>query len=223
MEKMFLTPEQLVNILANNEYVGRGTSGMIIKLDDNNLLKFKYKDFISVLNYKDGKFSITNVNGLIRVLSLHKNVIDIMSKDGIFSEIDFIEELIAKQPNIKKTSLTQGIVYCNGCMIGYLLKYHKNMVNLYDYLKENDIKNKEKKIILSNIKDAMVELIKNGIYLKDFTMHNVMFDPKTQDVQIIDFEDAASLREPNDKNGIKLMESQFKDIKSYISTKSLSL
>ena len=97
------------------------------------------------------------------------------------------------------------------------------MVNLYDYLKENDIKNKEKKIILSNIKDAMVELIKNGIYLKDFTMHNVMFDPKTQDVQIIDFEDAASLREPNDKNGIKLMESQFNDIKRFLGRNSLEL
>ena len=223
MEKMFLTPEQLVDILANNEYVGRGTTSIIIKLDENNLLKFCYKDFISVLHKKNNKFNITNVNDLIRVLSLHKNVMEIMKQNGIVRQIDLIEELVGKQPDVKKTSLTQGVVLCNGCMVGYLLKYHKNMVNLYDYLKDNELKNKEKKIVLANIEDAMLELIENGIYLKDFTTHNIMYNPKTQDVQIIDFEDAFSLREPNHKDGIRIMENQFKDIKDFIKNNTLSL
>lgn len=223
MKELILTPEQLMNIVANNECVGRGTYGLVIKLDEDTLFKFKYKDLISVLNYENGKFSITNVNDLIKILTLHRNVMKVMNGNGTNYEVTLVKGLTERQPNVKKTSLTQGVVLCNGCVVGYLLKYHKNMVNLYKYLTQNNIEEKEKKIILKTIKEKMNELIENGVYLRDFTTHNMMYNSETKDVQIIDFEDSLSLREPKYKEGIKSMEKQFNDINRFLSKKSLEL
>ena len=43
---------------------------------------------------------------------------------------------------------------------------------------------------MDKIKVSMEEMIKNYIYLSDFTTHNILYNPENKQLEIIDFEDS---------------------------------
>lgn len=47
MKILNITPNELSNIIKNKKEVGHGSYGLILKLNDDELFKFNYKDFIN--------------------------------------------------------------------------------------------------------------------------------------------------------------------------------
>lgn len=105
------------------------------------------------------------------------------------SNVQKVKKLIKKKDIIKRTKLTQGIVYVEDKFVGYLVYYHKDKINLYDYLNNYHISEKDIEIIIKQIKEIHKELIENYIYVTDVSSANFMINTKTKEIQAIDFED----------------------------------
>lgn len=184
MEILNLSTKELSNIVNNNETIGCGSYGIIFKLDGNTLFKFKYKDFIEEFE-KEGR--IINLKKLKNVSKKIKILKDVYNGED---PTENIKNIIKLQNKIKLTKLTKGLVLVNDFCVGYLLHYHKNMENLYDYLIKNDLSLDVRKNIYNKIEKAVKELYYNNIFVCDLTTRNILFNPKTNEIQLIDFEDA---------------------------------
>lgn len=142
MKILKLSPKDLSRIVAENEVIGSGCYGMIYKLDENTLFKFNYKEFINDFKRENRKIYYSEIGDISGTISMYKGIGgDSFSKDKM-------TKLIGKQDNIKLTKLTKGMVFVKGYCIGYLLHYHKDMVNLYEYLKDHEISQKDREIIV---------------------------------------------------------------------------
>ncbi len=201
MKNIKITVEKLIEIVNNNSNIGMGSYGLIKEINDNYLFKFNYKDFISCFKQEGNKITLVleSAEKVSREIEIRKGIDKFMCEDGVPNRIKNLQALIKKQDKVKNTTFTQGFVYVDDYCVGYLLKHHKNMVNLFKYVKENNVTESEQKVILSQIKSNMCELLDNAIYLKDFTMRNMLYNPKTQQVQFIDFEDAMQCNESKDE------------------------
>lgn len=217
MKILTLSPKKLSNIINNSKYIGHGSNGLVVKLDENTLLKFKYKEFIDCFNHDDHSIHLDKLNDISKEVDLRKEINQFLYKDNNSNATIFVKLLIAKQPYIKYSTLTQGLVYVNGYCVGYLLQYHKNMVNLFEYNNKNDITVDERKIILKNIYKAMQELTKNGIYLRDFSTRNILYNPSTREIQIIDFEDSLICLKSKNRLYMQEMKDNFVKISKFLS------
>ena len=95
-----------------------------------------------------------------------------------------IHWLESKQSSITGSTLPNGIIYYEKLPIGVMYpKYfegYKNFYHLHEESVETMIRNFRTAI------DKNMELIQNGIYNFDFTMHNILY--KGNDVQLIDLD-----------------------------------
>lgn len=185
-----LSSKELSNIINNNERIGNGSYGLIVKLNDEYLFKFNYKDFIDAFCMDNNRFDLNKLGDISEIIEDKKRINQIVYGDTETAMIKMIKLAMSKQKNLKHTTLTQGLVYVDDFCVGYILKNHNDMITLYQYQKENDISPAEISVILGKIKISMNEMIKNHIYLKDFTTRNILYNPKTQQIEIIDFEDS---------------------------------
>ena len=190
MQKLNLSTTELSNIINNNDYIGTGSYGLVVKLNDEYLFKFNYKDFIEAFGVDNNRINLHKLGDVTKIIEEKKQVNQIVYGDTESTQVKMIKLAMTKQKNLKHTHLTQGLVYVNDFCIGYILKNHNNMISLYKYQKENEISCAEKDVIIDKIKVAMEEMIKNYIYLSDFATHNILYNPETQQLEIIDFEDS---------------------------------
>lgn len=186
MESLELTVNEVIDIVANNDMVGHGSYGIVYKLDDDTLFKFKYKEFAQNFNVVDNKYQTRQLNDFSPTIKEKKLDYELM---GVENPNFSIEQLINLQDNIKLTKLTKGLVMVDGYCVGYLLHYHKDMVPLYDYIKNNEVSQETKTTLQENIINAVKELCENKIFKLDLTTKNILVNPNTLEVQIIDFED----------------------------------
>lgn len=186
MKVLNLSKKRLTNIVATGEIVGRGSYGILYKLDEHTLFKFNYKDFINCFEASNNEIDLKKLGDISDKLNILKRYEH--CHNGRFINEKMVKLLIRKDA-VKLTDLTQGAVFVDNYCVGYLLKYHKNMVNLYDYWNKTRIRKKDRQAIYTNLEKAVEELIKNNIFMSDLTMNNIMINPQTNEVQIIDFED----------------------------------
>ncbi|MDD4110517.1 MAG: hypothetical protein PHS54_03070 [Clostridia bacterium] len=180
MRELRLTSEQLCRIVNNYEKIGRGSYGKVIKLTDNYLFKLNYQVFFRYFQFGNNCNSVL-VNPNIRILKqTYPNSI-----------VENVKNIIDKQKNINLTKLPVGLVFVDDFCVGYILKYHKNMLNLEKYLNEYEksINRKDINQIITNLKESVNELLQNSIYQFDIGLKNILVNPKTKEVQMIDFED----------------------------------
>lgn len=216
MKEISFSVVDLQSICANKEIVGQGSYGIVYKLDDNTLFKFNYKDFIDCFEVKGNKIDTRSLGDISSELDGRKEIESIVYKDKERYELQAIRKACSKQTQMKLNTLTQGLVFCNGYCIGYLLHNHKNMVNLYDYVIQNGMSETETEIILLGIQNAVQELMLHNIYHYDLTTRNILMNPETKDVQIIDFEDQLRVYDAPDNNSIRKMQQQIKEIKEFL-------
>ena len=160
MKRLDIDAEKLLDIINNNEIVGRGFYGIVYKLNDEELFKFQYKDFSRDFSVEAGKW--LDISSTIRTIKTTNKILRDVCH--IENPNEGIEALIALQDKIKLTKLTKGLVFVDDVCVGYLLHYHKNMVNILDYCKTNTISDNSRKQITENIKKAAKELFDNGIF-----------------------------------------------------------
>ena len=181
--KEFSTVE-LINIMENNEIVGRGNYGIVYKLDNDRLFKLFYADFKDYFDFKNRTFDYSKLDRLETSLQCWR-----MNEEMYKNSKQNVVKLIDRQKSIKLTQLTKGLVYVNGYCVGYLLKNHQNMQNLLIYLSKNLLRQSDTNQISKNINKAVKELLENYIYITDLSKSNVLLNPNTNEIQLIDFED----------------------------------
>lgn len=91
--------------------------------------------------------------------------------------------------------MPQGLVLVNDLCVGYLLSFNKNMEDLYSYMSSNLPSESFRKRVIENVYISAQELLENGIFHNDLTARNIMVNPKTGDIQIIDTDDIICLSE----------------------------
>lgn len=184
-----LTTKDIIDIFSSNERVGMGSHGIVFKYDDDTLFKFKYKEFIDCFPVVDGAFDFSSIADIGEEIKTRKYVQGIISK-GEEPRVDReIKGLMSKQKWLRKNTLPQGMVYVDGYCVGYLLKHHKDMVNLYDYLQDHTLPAERVHQVVCQVGDSVRELIGSAIYHDDFTARNIMYNVDTGATEIIDFED----------------------------------
>ena len=221
MKILELSKEGLVNIVAKYKEIGRGSFGIVYKFDDYTLFKFNYKDFFTCFKVEDGVIKLKELGDISLIID------KVLKRNTPCFNGKYITErmvnLLKKKDEVKLTDLTQGAVFVENYCVGYLLNYHKDMVNLYKYWRGKNIKGNDKLIVYKNIEKAVNELVDNNIFMRDLTMHNIMINPQTNQIQIIDFEDYnTDLREDRPKYLIKEVSSQLHIIRDLILGKKLS-
>ena len=213
MKTLKLSATELSNIINNNEYIGNGSNGLVVKLNDNYLFKFNYKDFIDAFIKDNNQIILNKLGDISKIIENRKKLNLLIYNDIDSDRVKMIKLAITKQDKLKHTTLTQGLVYVNDFCVGYILKNHNNLRTLFEYQKENKIPQSETQIIIDKIKVAMEEMIKNHICIRDFTTHNILYSPETKQLEIIDLEDSLTCYTYRDEYSEKLMLDRFDKIK----------
>lgn len=212
MKVLNLSSIELSNIINNNEYIGNGSCGLVVKLNDDYLFKFNYKEFIDAFCVDDNRISLNKLGDITKIIKERKVLNQIVYGDTEKAIVKMLKLAMSKQKNLKHTTLTQGLVYVDNFCVGYILKNHKNMITLYQYQQENDISSAEIAVILDKIKISMKEMIENYIYISDFSTHNILYNPETKQIEIIDFEDSLTCFARRNASSEKTMLEEFDKI-----------
>lgn len=206
-------------IINNNEFIGNGSYGLVVKLNNGYLLKFNYKDFIDAFSVdKNNRINLHQLGDITKIIENRKEINQMLYGGIDSNRVKMIKLAIEKQPKVKHSTLTQGLVYVNEFCVGYILKNHKNMIALYEYQQTYNFCSEEVVLILDKIRIAMKELIDNYIYLSDFTTHNILYNPNTKQIEIIDFEDSLICCKKRDAYAEKIMLDRFASIKKSFET-----
>ncbi len=184
-----LTSKDIMDIFSSNERVGMGSHGIVFKYDEDTLFKFKYKEFIDCFPIKNGAFDFSTIGDITQEVKTRKSIQNILTRGEESMAEREIKSLMSKQRWLRKTTMPKGLVYVDDYLVGYILKHHKNMVNLYDYLQEHTLEDARAHQIVAQVGDSVRELIGSAIYHDDFTARNIMYDPQTGATELIDFED----------------------------------
>lgn len=212
-----MSTNELIDIVENNEIVGQGSYGILYKLDEDTVFKFNYKDFIDAFELKNNRYNIRKISDISKIIDMRKEIDSILgNKEN--PRIDDIRRMMMKRDKIKLTTLTQGFVLINDYCVGYLLHYHKDMVNLFDYYKDKNIDKSKREKLLFKIKERLEELLENHIYLYDFTVRNILYNPANDNVEIVDFEDSLCYEEERDIKRETRMIEKYKEIVNWFNT-----
>lgn len=210
MEIVNLTSADVQNIASNGEIIGQGSNGILYQIDDELLFKFNYKKFIDCFSLDGNSVNIRKLNDISETARKWKEVDFILNGEADSLYVKNLKSLIDKQKSVQMTHLPKGLVYVDGFCVGTLIQNHKDYVNLFEHLKGNGLSEESVSLISKNLSLATEELLKNYIYHRDFTLRNVMYNPNTNDVQIIDFEDAVSSLNEKDKGYEKSVKDRLK-------------
>ncbi len=208
MKTLNLTPTELAYIVNNYEFVGRGPHGIVVKLNDDYLLKFKYKDFVDTFDTDDKLGDISNI------IKIRKSANLATYNSTESNRVKMIKHAIEKQQFVNHSTLTQGLVYVDDFCVGYVLKYHKNMVSLHKFLHNANLSDFDKNVIFYKVKTSVDELMKNYIYLSDLSTNNILINPKTKQLEIINFEDSLTCYDEENLFDKQTMTSKLEKIKS---------
>ena len=75
MKILNLTPDELSDILKNNKLIGHGSNGLILKLNNEELFKFNYKDFIDdFFVSENNSIDFKKIGDISKTIELRKKV-----------------------------------------------------------------------------------------------------------------------------------------------------
>ena len=81
MKTITLTVEELISIINANERIGVGSYGIVVKLYDNYLFKFNYKDFIDCFKKDNNRIllKLENAQEISTEIECRKNIDKILN------------------------------------------------------------------------------------------------------------------------------------------------
>lgn len=183
MEPIYLSNRQLKAL--ESKKLGSGSEAHVYKVDDNLLYKIYHNEIsrriaLGELNkmvlkssYDDSDVKIVKNIKDVKSNMIKNPFLTYYDKEGVkLYHKNAILKAIQKQSNIEYSSLPQAPIYkaSNGKLIGCVLKYHKNHINLHSLsFLPNSMKIKLMKKILRNVE----ELLKENIYHVDLSNKKV--------------------------------------------------
>lgn len=166
-----------IRLLENNKPLGVGSFGHVYNIDG---VAFKiYNKFISVYN-DPSKFQ-----GALNLFS-QSNEIDLLrqyNKDNM-SRLD---SLIQKSQLVKGSVLPNGKILISDTLIGVTMTLLDEYITLDKYIK--DYEDSSIPYIMKKIKQNVNEITSYGIYPYDLKACNIMINPITKDIKLIDLDD----------------------------------
>lgn len=176
-----LSKEEIKKLLFESEVIGQGTYGLIVKYDEDTLLKIYYKNIFHTFYSKnieklDGEINsrIETENEMIQM--------GLICKTRLEDMISRIQQL----ENTKSRGLIKGIAMYKECMIGVFLERYKNYDTLTNVF--SDLQKADQKRVLDVTASLLVDLYKNGVAPLDIKEDNVMVRKKDLDVKLIDLD-----------------------------------
>jgi len=163
--------EEIKKLLFESEVIGHGTYGLIVKYDEDTLLKIYYKDIFDTFYLKN----IEIENEMIQM--------GLKCKTRLKDMISRIQQL----ENTKSRGLIKGIAMYKECMIGVFLERYKNYDTLTNVF--SDLQKADQKRVLDVTANLLVDLYKNGVVPVDIKEDNVMVRKKDLDIKLIDLDD----------------------------------
>lgn len=179
MNRVEIDKEKLFNSLTNDNIVGQGSNGIISEYDENTLIKVYYKKLLETYETKNINILDKEVNRKIQVSQIMSSI------NKSQQEIEALEE--QKLEVLEKLGLLNGVVFYKGMKVGVLLqnyKDYKKLTLVFEQLSKED-----QMTILNKIKTQILELISNKVYPLDVKEDNILVNPNTLDVALIDLDD----------------------------------
>lgn len=135
-----------------------------------------------------GKYIYVKNDDPTRGLIIYRDFIECLNlKNGHNLEADNIAKLQLKQPDIKLTQFPTGTVSIGDVIIGEQIPFYNGYVHIDEYVRQSgDFQS----VIDCGVKliDIIKELYDNEVSYTDICSKNVMVDPVTNDVKLIDFD-----------------------------------
>lgn len=176
-----LYPQDITNLMKNtNNIINIDTDGIIIKYNEETLIKLYYKNFFNALLNPTPKTLITE-------LDTQKKIEAFLTKNkGIKPLLKEIQEKIIALNKTEEQGLIKGIITCTNYPVGILLTNYK------DYEPLNNIKDtltkKELQIVLTTVKYLINNLTENNIYPETINEKNIIVRKKDLDVKLINLD-----------------------------------
>ncbi len=176
-----LYPQDITNLMKNtNNIINIDTDGIIIKYNEDTLIKLYYKNFFNALLNPTPQTLITE-------LDTRKKIEAFLTKNkGIKPLLKEIQEKIIALNKTKEQGLIKGIITCTNYPVGILLTNYK------DYEPLNNIKDtltkKELQIVLTTVKYLINNLTENNIYPETINEKNIIVRKKDLDVKLINLD-----------------------------------
>ncbi|MBQ8891564.1 MAG: hypothetical protein IJ068_01720 [Bacilli bacterium] len=176
MKIIELNKEQLKLFLSNPNPFSKGCNG-IINLIEDKLYKIYYKDFIDFYLYEREEEIDNAVNNWLDIESITNfglRIPEIRLKE--FERLD----------NTKSKGLITALLSYNGLFVGIEMKYYKNFLKIDEaiqYLDDSAID-----YCLHKALELINDLLDNNIAPKDVKESNILVNPKTLEVVLIDLD-----------------------------------
>jgi serine/threonine protein kinase len=177
VKNIILTEKDLNILTTKNEVRGSGSLGVLYEIPNDELIKLYYKDFVD-------EFIKRDYSTLHQTIEITKEVYQFLKYEP---ELNRIKKLIERQKYITMTQLPIGVVTFESWLIGVILKYHGNCLNLGQYIEF--ISRNELISILKIVRSRIDELHKNYIYPTDIKENNILVNPNDKSIYLIDLDD----------------------------------
>lgn len=103
---------------------------------------------------------------------------------GSFSDLKLVSNLKSLQDKVSLTEFPTGIITMDHKIIGQEIPYYEDYISIARYIENNKL-TKDDLIKVINI---FQELLKNNIHYNDTHTKNLLINPETRDIKLIDFE-----------------------------------
>ena len=185
MKIIELNKEQFIFLLSNPHPLSHGCNG-IVTLINNKLYKIYYKDFFEFYLSKNEEELEKIVKGWLEI--------ELITNCGLKNPQVRMKDY-EKLNDTKSKGLITAILSYKGLFVGIEMKYYKDFLEFdtaLKYLNDNDIsKCINKAFYLVN------DLLNNNIVARDIKESNILVNPKTLEVVLIDLDGTETTYGPN--------------------------
>ena len=203
---MHLSVDELLAFISGANIVGQGSMGILYELGQDEVFKFNYKDFIDEFAVDGNKINLRKVSGDVASAIKDRKMIDrIVYRDGEKEIVKAVRKMADRRPNMKHNTLPKGVVYVQDYPVGFILERQYDMVNLYEHIMSFGLSEEEVSAISQSVRLAVRELADNNIYHFDLTARNILYNPNTMAIQIVDFEDSVRVCDSEDRGYLATM------------------
>ena len=187
MREFIINEKELLYYLFSNDYIGKGSFGIVCRYNKDDLIKIYYRDIFSTYITKDA----SKLNEEIDLLK------EITNYRLINKEV--YELNVLKLKKLYELNLIKGITLYHDWHIGTIIPYYKDynkLSSIDDRLTKNELL-----LILNKVKENLETLIDNNLYPSDIREDNILVRESDLEVKLIDLDDIYTRYE--EKNYVK--------------------
>lgn len=176
MEIIELNKEHLIYFLLNSNPKFQGQFGILTVIGDK-IYKINYKMLINTYLSKDEHNLDEEVESLLQIESILKN--------GIYDVYSYSQKF-ERLRNTRINNLISGVLSYKGLYIGIQMNYYEQYIKFSDSLEILD--DISLNYCLEYILELLNDFLENDIVPKDIKEDNILVNPKTLDIVIIDLD-----------------------------------